>query len=316
MLCPSYKASLKPGTFTLPGKPQTMILEKIIGQFLVDKGLANSTDLCNFTLTSDDIEWEFSYSYTTGGLSLTINGETTTLFLTLKDTKVLTVTDLDICGVTYPTGSNIHSVLQAMISCASVNTENGISGNGTSASKIRLGGDLNQNTTIDGVLTYSMVWSDLTLFSVATEGPSALGSLIVSGAASNASRLQHTDKSDPTKTSVLTLDFNNDFGLRYTDSNGDVGFEVSPDASGTNSIIRLLTKGVRDGTVSVGQVIKLQNVNGEVEFANESGGGAIPGPYDDDADAAANSVSIGDPYYVSGANPWGMAEDFVRVRTT
>lgn len=295
-----------------------MTMEKIIGEFLVDKGLATSSDLCDYVLSVNDLEVGFTYSYSSAGLTLTIGDTSITVFLTLKDTKVLTATDLDICGVTYPTGTTVHTILQAFADCSAstVETENGISGDGSAGDKIRLGGDLNQNTTIDGGLNYSMVWSDLTLFTVATEGASAISSLVVSGTQSNASRLQHTDKADPTNTAVLTLDFNNDFGLRYTDANGDVGFEISPDPGDVNSKIRLITKGVRDGTVSVGQVAKLQNVDGEIEFANESGGISIPGAYNDDADAAANGVSIGDPYYITGANPWGMANNFVRVRET
>lgn len=316
--CPPYKASLKPGTFNFPGKAPSMVLEKIIGQFLVDKGFATSEDLCEYTLLVNDLDIGLTYSYNSGGLTLTTGDTSITVFLTLKDTKVLTVTDLEICSVTYPTGTNIHTILQAIIDCsgATVETENGISGDGSSLDKIRLGGELNQNTTVDGVSTYPMIWTDLTLFTVATDGPSALSSLVVSGTKSNACRLQHTDKSDLTKTSLLTVDVDSDFGIQYQDSNGEVGMFVSPDPSGTETLLKLTTKGIRDGTRTIGQVFKLQDdLTGEGEWSNETGGISIPGPYDDDSDANSNGVGIGDPYYVSGANPWGAPEDFVKIRT-
>lgn len=314
--CPPYKATLRPNSFVIPGvlpKPGTMVLEKIIGQFLKDKGIADTDDYCTYTIATGIDDFSLEFDQATSILTLTIDDTVDTVTLTLLDTHVVTSSDLVICGSNYPSGTTLASILGAFIAC-NVETENGISGDGTSADKIRLGGTLNQNTSIDGVSTYSMTWTDLTSFTVTIDGATALGSLLVSGLKSSASRLQHTDKSDPTKTSRLTVDVDSDFGLDYQDSNGQVGVFVSPDSGGANTLIKLRTQGVRDGTVLVGYVFKLQDAaTGAGEWVSQTGI-TIPGPYDDDTDAAANSVGLGDPYYLSDVNPYGMAEAMVKVR--
>lgn len=50
---------------------------------------------------------------------------------------------------------------------------------------------------------------------------------------------------------------------------------------------------------------------------NYNGGGSIPGPYNDDTDAAANGVLVGKSYYTGiGGLPYGFAEGSVRIRTS
>lgn len=313
--CPPYKASLRPNAFVIPGvmpKPGTMVLEKIIGQFLKDKGIADTEDYCTYTIGTGIEDFDLEFDQASSTLSLTVDGTTDTVVLTLLDNYVVTSSALTICGTIYPSGTTLASILGAYAACA-IQTENGISGDGSSGDKIRLGGTLNQNTSIDGVSTYTMGWANLIRYTITTDGASAQSSFVVSGLKSDACRLQHTDKADPTKTSILTVDVDSDFGIQYQDSNGEVGFLVSPDPAGANSVVKVVTQGIRDGTLSNGWVLKLiDNTTGEAEF--QVGSITIPGAYDDDADAAVNGVAVGNAYYVSGSNPWGMSQGFVRVR--
>jgi len=54
---------------------------------------------------------------------------------------------------------------------------------------------------------------------------------------------------------------------------------------------------------------------GTIFGTNRSGGSTtIPGAYTDDADAAANGVQVGKPYYVLVSMEYGIPTGFVRIR--
>lgn len=54
---------------------------------------------------------------------------------------------------------------------------------------------------------------------------------------------------------------------------------------------------------------------GTIFGTNRSGGAlTIPGAYSNDAEAAANGVQIGKPYYVLVSMDYGIPTGFVRIR--
>jgi len=54
---------------------------------------------------------------------------------------------------------------------------------------------------------------------------------------------------------------------------------------------------------------------GTIFGTNRSGGSVnIPGPYSNDAEAAANGVLVSKPYYVLVSMDYGIPTGFVRIR--
>lgn len=131
-----------------------------------------------------------------------------------------------------------------------------------------LGGDLTENTVVDGGTDFSMSFTDLTNFTVTADGPSAESELVVSGTVANPTRLTHYLGSDLTKFTGVFLDVDNQSQLVYTDSVGSVGFRTINDNVGTTSRIALLTEGVKEATVATRQFLRLTNVDGTSEFEN------------------------------------------------
>lgn len=279
-----YKGGLKPGTYFLQGKDNkvangNLMFERIIGDFLTAKGLATTEDNCTFNWNCCS-DFTFEYNSETGQLCLTLGGE-----------------------------EECIDVLSAL------NANNALTGAGTVIDPLQWGGDLIENTTVDGNDTYNVTFQDLTQFLVTVLGATAGGTLRVSGLASLPAFLRHRNPANDVWMTI-DLDFNNVSTFGYQDSNGLIGFRIFPDETDVENELALRTKRVRDGLATNGEALLLTDaVEGKCEWGPVPGGTpTIPGPYEDDADAGTNLVSVGSPYYLDATNPYGMPEGMVKVR--
>lgn len=281
-----HKGGLKPGTYYLIGKDNkvkngNLSFEGIIGDFLVAKGLATTEDNCIYTL---DCCSDFTLEY---------DDETGELCLTLGDEQQC---------VTIESGGTVE-------------VQNALTGTGVAGNPVEWGGNLVKNTTVEGNEDYSVTMQNLTQFLVTVLGSSAGGTLRVSGLQSLPAFLRHRNVGN-TVWMTIDLDYNDVSTFGYQDTNGLIGFRIFPDETDVENELALRTKNVRDGLATNGEVpILTDAVEGKFEWGPVPGGTpVIPGPYEDDADAAANLVSVTSPYYLSATNPYGMAEGVVKIR--
>lgn len=292
-----HKGALKPGTYFLEGKDNkakngNLSFEGVIGDFLVNKGLATTEDNCTYILNCCE-----------GTIQ-----------------NIRTTTEIEICNVIFPLGSLLSDIIEALVACeasgiVNVQTINGITGDGSGANKVKWGGALVENTTIDGVSTYSITFLNPTQFTVQTDGASAKGLLRVSGLVSQPSTLRHIKDTDSNVFSAIDLDVDSTYGLYHNDANGIVGFFIFPDETDVENNLALRTKGIRDGTRTVGMVPILQDTGtGEFEWNSLSSTITYPGPYDNDSQAGVNGVAIGSPYYKSANCDYGGSEGDLRIR--
>lgn len=320
-----YKVMFKPGSFAPIGEKNkigSLYLERAIGDWLVAKGLATTEDNCRYYLDCCS-NTSIIYNEDTGEFCLVVGNEETCVTLNIPTSNVFSDVTITIDGVDYPPGTDLNTIITELINYINslvistvITTDNGLSGTGSLANPAKLGGTLIENTTVDGDGLYNMSFTDLTQFLVTVLGSSSGGTLRVGGSASLPSFLSHYKNSDPNVYARVELDFNDVFGLHYLDGNGLIGFRIFPDETDAANLLGLRTKAIRDTTATLGQVPVLNDpVEGTFEWGNVEGEAInIPGPYDDDSDAASNSVSVGKPYYLSDANPYGMTEGIVKIR--
>ncbi len=134
------------------------------------------------------------------------------------------------------------------------------------AGAVKLGGPLTANTSITGA--FSLSATGLTNHHITVLGSSANSELFVSGTVSQPSLLTHILASDPTKSTGVYLDVDNQSKLIYTDSVGIVGFTTINDNAGTSSTVGILTKGVKDATIATRQFLRSTATTGVVEYEN------------------------------------------------
>lgn len=285
-----HKGGLKPGTYFLLGennkvKNGNLMFDRIIGDFLVAKGLATTEDNCLFVPACCS-DFTLEYDDETGQLCLTLGGEQQ-------------------C-VTIESGGG------------SVEVNNALTGTGQAGDPVQWGGDLVKNTTVEGNDDYRVIFQNLTNFLTTVHGSSADATFSVSGFQSLPSTLRHIKKGDPNVISMINLDHDSVHGLEYQDLNGIIGFRIFPTEDDSDNNLALRTKAIRDGTASLNQVPILTDTNdGKFEWGNISGGSiTYPGPYDQDSDAGVGGVAIGRAYELSAGNIYGMAEGVIKVRKT
>lgn len=310
-----HKGYLKPGTYSLIGqynkaKDGNLHFERIIGDFLVDKGLASTTDNCVYTINCCA---GFTFTYEDGQICFGIGAES--VCIELDTDGISTTINYNIGGTDYPSGTDLTTLITSLINyinsaLSTVQTENGLSGVGSSGDKVRLGGTLNQNTTITG--NYTVTWSGVNTYTITVEGGTADGLLRVSGLQSQPSTLRHIKDDDSNVVAMVNLDHDTVFGLEYQDANGLIGFRIYPTEDDSSNTLALRTKGIRDATQNVNDVPRLIDpITGEFEW----GPSVISfDTYDDDTAAGIGGVSIGDPYALSGANPYGLPEGTIKLR--
>lgn len=277
-----HKGGLKPGTYFLVGKDNlpkngNLMFDRIIGDFLVAKGLATTEDNCIFIPTCCS---DFSISY---------DEETGQLCFTLGDTEEC---------VTIETGG-------------AVEVNNALTGTGAAGDPVQWGGNLVKNTTVEGNDDYSVTMQNLTSYLVTVHGSSANGTLRVSGLQSLPAFLRHTN-SGSTEWMTLDLDYNDVSSFGFQNATDLYAFRVFP----LTQELAIRTPAIVNGTATNGEVFTLtDDAEGIGEWAPISGASlSIPGPYEDDADAAANAVLVGKPYYLDATNPYGMTEGVVKIR--
>lgn len=283
-----HKALLKPGTYALIGKDNKAIhgnlyLERVIGDFLVAKGLATTEDNCSYILDCCT-EITLTYDEDTGELCISVAGEE----------QCVTITGL-----------------------TSVVLNNALTGTGTAGDPGQWGGDLVKNTTVEGNNDYTVTFQNLTQFLVTVQGVSAGGTLRVAGAQSLPAFLRHRNLAGDVYTTI-DLDFNDTSTFGYQDTNGLIGFRIFPAEDDSTNFLGLRTKAIRDATATLGEVpILTDPVEGIFEWGSLPGSAVdIPGPYEDDTAAGVAGVVIGKPYYVDVTNPYGMTEGAVKIRLT
>lgn len=281
-----HRGGLKPGTYFLLGehnkvKNGNLMFDRIIGDFLVAKGLATTEDNCIYTLECCDDDFTFEYDDETGELCLTIGGEQ----------QCVTIT-----------GGG-----------GAVEVNNALTGTGEAGDPVQWGGDLVKNTTVNGDLDYNVTLQNLTQFLVTVQGLSAGGTLRVSGLQSLPAFLRHRNVAN-TEWTTLDLDYNDVSTFGFQDATDLIAFRVFP----VTKELGLRTQAIEDGTATVGQVPILNDASeGIFEWGSIPSSGIIfPGPYDQDSDAGAGGVAIGSAYELSAGNIYGMAEGVIKIRKT
>lgn len=279
-----YKGGLKPGTYYLEGKDNKALhgnlkFDRIIGDFLTAKGLATTEDNCAYTLNCCS-DFTLEYDSDTGQLCLTLGDEQQ-------------------C-VTIESGG-------------AVEVNNALTGTGAAGDPVQWGGNLVKNTTVEGNEDYSVTMQNLTQFLVTVLGSSAGGTLRVAGLQSLPAFLRHRNVAN-TEWMTIDLDFNDTSSFGFQNAVDLYAFRVFPDTQE----LAIRTPAIVNGTATNGEVFTLTDaVEGKGEWGPISGSSLdIPGPYEDDADADANGVLVGKPYYLDSTNPYGMAEGMVKIRLT
>jgi len=154
--------------------------------------------------------------------------------------------------------------------CTLVSGAAGIFNNGLLLTEglVQLGGELVENTTIEGGTgDFSMTFDNLANFLVDVTGASANSQLWVSGTVAQPSRLTHVLGSNAAKVAGVYLDV--DFGNRlvFDDGvNGEVGFLTTNDAVGNNSGVLVQTKNVRDGVSLTRQFLRYDSASARSEY--------------------------------------------------
>ena len=276
---------LKPGSYFLKGEKNkvpngNLMFNQIIGDFLVNKGLATTEDQCNYNFTCCQ-DFSLTFNENTGILCLTVGG--------IEECITLDVT-------------------------TSVQVENALTGTGTGADKVQWGGTLIKNTTVDGDNTYSVTIQDLTQFLVTVLGASAGGTLRVSGLASLPAFFRHRNL-DNDAWMTVDLDYNDVSTFGYQDVNGLIGFRIFPTEDDSENDLALRTKGIRDNTRTNGQVpVLIDAVEGRFEWDNIPGSSISYDDYEDDTAAGIGGVAIGQVYSVTEGNPYGLADGTLKKR--
>ena len=161
----------------------------------------------------------------------------------------------------------------------------------------QLGGNLVKNTTINGVgYTYDMLFKDIRLFRVNSLGkswienttfPGVINSVAVDSQVSNL----NVDVNSGTYRAFVSVDGDSTTGSelvrlisKITYPGGSIGFgayKIEPSAA----FLEIRTPNVNAGTATVGQVLALSALTGEVEYINASGNtytvnnGLTPDPF-------------------------------------
>ena len=276
-----HKGGLKPGTYFLVGKDNlpkngNLMFDRIIGDFLVAKGLATTEDNCIFipTCCSD--------------FSVTYDEETGQLCLTLAD-----VTEC----VTIESGG-------------AVEVNNALTGTGAVGDPVQWGGDLVKNTTVEGNEDYSVTMQNLTQFLVTVEGSSAGGTLRVAGLQSLPAFLRHRNLAN-TEWMTIDLDYNDVSSFGFQNAGGFYAFRVFP----LTQELAIRTPAIVNGTATNGEVFTLtDDTEGIGEWAPVSGTGISFDDYEDDTAAGVGGIAIGQPYSVTAGNPYGLADGTIKKR--
>lgn len=277
-----HKGGLKPGTYFLIGehnkvKNGNLMFDRIIGDFLVAKGLATTEDNCVYEWNCCS-DFTLEYDDETGQLCLTIGGEQQ-------------------C-VTIEAGGSIE-------------VNNALTGTGAAGDPVQWGGNLVKNTTVEGNEDYNVTLQNLTQFLVTVLGSSAGGTLRVAGLQSLPAFLRHRNVAN-TEWMTIDLDYNDASSFGFQNATDLYAFRVFPDTQE----LAIRTPAIVNGTATNGEVFTLtDSVEGKGEWTPVSGGNlTFPGPYDDDSAAGTAGVSLGKPYELSEFNPYGMPEGMIKVR--
>ena len=276
-----HRGGLKPGTYFLLGehnkvKNGNLMFDRIIGDFLVAKGLASTDDNCIYTWNCCS-DFTLEYDDETGELCLTLGGEQQ-------------------C-VTVEAGGT-------------VNVNNALTGTGGAGDPVQWGGNLVKNTTVEGNEDYNVTFQNLTQFLVTVLGSSAGGTLRVAGLQSLPAFLRHRNVAN-TEWMTIDLDYNDTSSFGFQNATDIYAFRVFP----LTQELAIRTPAIVNGTAVNGYVFTLTDANeGIGEWQPNSGSSDIPGPYVDDSDADSNGVLVGKPYYLDATNPYGMPEGMVKIR--
>lgn len=276
-----HKGGLKPGTYFLIGehnkvKNGNLMFDRIIGDFLVAKGLATTEDNCVYTWDCCS-DFTLEYDDETGELCLTLGGEQ----------QCVTIT-----------------------SSGTVEVNNALTGTGAPGDPVQWGGDLVKNTTVDGNEDYSVTFTDLTQFLVTVLGASAGGSLRVAGLQSLPAFLRHRNVAN-TEWMTIDLDFNDVSSFGFQNATDLYAFRVFP----LTQELAIRTPAIVNGTATNGDLFTLTDATeGIGEWTPFSGASISFDIYDDDTAAGAGGVSIGQAYELSALNPYGMPEGMIKVR--
>lgn len=279
-----HKGGLKPGTYFLLGehnkvKNGNLMFDRIIGDFLVAKGLATTEDNCIF-IPSCCSDFTLEYDDETGELCLTLGGEQQ-------------------C-VTIQSGGG------------SVEVNNALTGTGAAGDPVQWGGNLVKNTTVDGGEDYSVTMQNLTQFLVTVLGATAGGTLRVAGLQSLPAFLRHRNVAN-TEWMTIDLDYNDTSSFGFQNATDLYAFRVFP----LTQELAIRTPAIVNGTATAGEVFNLTDATeGIGEWAPVSGASISLDIYDDDTAAGVGGIAIGKMYELSAANPYGMPEGMPKIRRT
>lgn len=181
-------------------------------------------------------------------------------------------------GALFPDNQTIKQTLQTIENTieAGNTTANGISGIGTVAAPIKLGGTLNQNTILDGANTYSyrVENTNQVFLESMTDAGSNISEMVLTPSNVIGAYILTKDKVTPAKRMALSLDLDSQVGLTYNTGVGSesVGYRITPSATLSSTKLNIITSAVSSGTATTGQVLTLQ-ADGSAEYATPSGGG-------------------------------------------
>lgn len=111
-----HLAKVRVGAYNIPNSTFNgdLPLSRVVADFLIAKGLVTTTDYCTFTLAAGPVDFNFAYDSDTQIISLTINGETQEHTLAFETSQITTSSSIIINGVSYPAGSILQTVLNAI----------------------------------------------------------------------------------------------------------------------------------------------------------------------------------------------------------
>lgn len=273
---------LKPGSYFLKGEKNkvpngNLMFNQIIGDFLVNKGLATTEDQCNYVLDCCS-DFTLSYDSETNQLCFTVGG--------------------------------VEECVTIDVSAQDVQVNNALTGTGQPGDPVQWGGNLVKNTTVEGNDDYSVTFQNLTQFLTTVHGASANGTLRVSGLASLPAFLRHTNLANDTYM-TLDLDFNDTSSFGYQTGSDFIAFRIFPDTQE----LSLRTLAIQDNTAVNGQVpILTDAVEGKFEWGTISGSAISYDDYEDDTAAGVGGVLVGEVYSVTAGNPYGLADGTLKKR--
>jgi hypothetical protein len=179
-------------------------------------------------------------------------------------------------GGILPNNSDIKTALQSLATNlgSGGQSENGISGAGSSADKYRLGGALTQNTTIDGAnFGFTLNNAGTVVLESDNTSGTVRSELLLASSNIIGSYLRSVNKSNTNNVAQLSLDVDGIHGLQWTVAAGqELGFLINPNTTTATSGITVATRNHALGTATAGQVLTLQS-DGTVEYVTSSGGG-------------------------------------------